>query len=187
MIRRAWALLSGPEAAWAAIAAERPALRRVMFGYAIPLSLLPAIAWVVGSLLFPQDIGGAAGARTPAEIAFSGAWTFAGSMLTIAVLAGALVLLAPSYGLPRRWSDAVRVAAYGLTPLWVAGILMVKPVLVIVLVFGALHCCFVLPPGARVLLSARPDEAAEYVAISAFVAIVASTVLGGVFGYLQWI
>ncbi len=187
VIRRAWNLLASPDAAWAAIAAERPAVSRVLLGYAVPMSLLPAIAWVTGSLLFPDDIGGAASARTPAGIVFSGVWTFAGSLLTVALLACALVLVAPAYGVARRWGDAIRVAVYGLTPIWVIGLLMVKPMLVILLVAGALHCCFVLPPGVRSLLSVRPDEAAEYVAVSVFVAILGSMALGGLFGYLQWI
>jgi len=187
MIRRAWSLLSSPDAAWAAIAAERPAVRRVLLGYAVPMSLLPALAWVAGSLLFPHDIGGAAGARTPAEIVVSGAWTFTGSLLTVLLLAGSLVLVAPAYGVGRRWGDAIRVAAYGLTPIWVVGLFMVKPMLVILLVAGALHCCFVLPPGVHVLLAVRSDEAAEYAAASAFATILGTMAFGGLFGYLQWL
>jgi hypothetical protein len=187
VIRRAWSIIRNPEAAWAAIAAERAPVSEVLLGYALPMSLLPAIAWVVGSLLFPNDIGGAAGARTPGEIVFSGVWTLAASLLTVALLAAALATVAPMYGAPRRWADAFRVAGYGLTPFWVAGLLLVKPVLVIVMVFAALHCCFVLPPGARALLSVRADEAAEFVAASTFLTILASTALGGVFGSFQWI
>ena len=117
---------------------------RVLLGYAVPMSLLPAVAWVTGSLLFPDDIGGAAAARSTGQILFSGLWTFVGSLLTVVVLAGALSVVAPAYGLQRRWADAVRVAAYGCTPFWIAGVLLVKPVLVVALVSRrctAASCC----------------------------------------------
>jgi hypothetical protein len=185
VLRFAWRLIRSPDAAWTDIAAHPAGLRDIALRYVLPLSLVPAIAWTIGTALFPDDIGGAAVARDAAGLALNGLWTLLGSLLTVAVLATAMALVCPMYGRRRDWAQAFRVAAYGLTPVWVAGVLLVKPVLVLVIVVAALHACLLLHGGARALLRIKAAEAAEYVAVSVFLTAVGSTLLGGVLSFFH--
>ncbi len=185
MIARAWPMVRAPEAAWAAIAAAADPIGRIVLRYVVPLSLVPALAWIAGSFAFPEDIGGAAGARDARAILLSGAWTFAGSLITVALLALAIAAVAPMYGVRRELAGAFRVAAFGLTPVWLAGALLVKPMLLLVVLVAALHTCYVLHAGLRAVLGVRPGDAAEYVAVSLFITGAASTFVGGVLGFLQ--
>jgi hypothetical protein len=185
VIARAWPLIRSPEAAWASIAAAADPVGRILLQYVVPLSLVPAFAWIAGSFAFPDDIGGAAGARSAGAILLSGAWTFAGSLITVVLLALAIAAVAPMYGVRRELAGAFRVAAFGLTPLWLAGALLVKPMLLLALLVAALHTCFVLHSGLRAVLGVRPGDASEYVAVSLFITGVASTFVGGMLGFLQ--
>lgn len=174
-----------PEGAWSRIAAERPAPLEVLLGYAIPWSLLPAAAWALGLVLFPHDIGGAAAARDATGALVAGAWTFAGSLLTVGLLAAAITAVAPMYGIRRSFPASLRVAAFGMTPLWLAGALLIKPALVLVLVVAALHALVLVHSGLRLVLNVKPGEAAEYAAVSAFLTLVASSLVGGLLSFFQ--
>jgi hypothetical protein len=181
--RRAWRLLARPHQTWAEIAAlaERP--RALLLGHVVPLSLLPACAWMLGLVLFPDDIGGAATPRDAAHLAALGCWTFAGSLATVGLLAAAIAAVAPMYGRPRQWAAAFRVAAYGLTPVWASGVLLLKPALVLLIVVAAMHACVLLHGGMVAVLGVRADDAAEYVAMVVFLAVAASTLLGGAMSF----
>jgi hypothetical protein len=185
VIGRAWLLVRSPESAWPGIAAAADPVGRILLRYVVPLSLVPALAWIVGSFAFPDDIGGAAGARDARGIVLSGIWTFASSLLTVALLTVAIAAVAPMYGVQRDFPGAFRVSAFGLTPLWLAGVLLVKPALLLALLVAALHTCYVLHAGLRAVLGVRPGDAAEYVAVGIFITAAASTLVGGILGFLQ--
>jgi hypothetical protein len=185
VIGRAWELLRDPDSAWVAIAARADPVRRIAWRYVVPLALVPAIAWVAGSFLFPDDIGGVAGARDARAIWISGLWTFLGSLITVALLATAIAAVAPMYGTRRDFRRAFRVAAFGLTPLWLAGVLLVKPILMLAMLLAGLHTCFLLHAGLRGVLQVKEGDAAEFVAVSLFLTGVATTFVGGVLGFLQ--
>jgi hypothetical protein len=89
------------------------------------------------------------------------------------------------YGVRRDFAGAFRVAAFGLTPVWLAGALLVKPTLLLVVLVAVLHTCLVLHAGLRAVLGVRPGDAAEYVAVSLLITAAASTIVGGFLGFLQ--
>lgn len=187
MIGRAWGLLRDPHAAWAGIAASADPALHITARYVVPLSVVPALAWIAGSFAFPDDIGGVAAARDARAILLSGLWTFLGSLITVVLLAAAIVAIAPMYGVRRDYAGAFRVAAFGLTPVWLAGALLVKPVLLLAMLVAAMHACFLLHGGLRGVLAVREGDATEYVAVSLFLTGVASTFVGGALGFLQLI
>ena len=104
--------------------------------------------------------------------------TVALSVLSVALLAFAFYLISPMYRLERRWSRAVEVAAYGSTPVLLAGVLMVLPVLVMVSVVAMLHSFFLYYLGVQKLLGCRRSEAAEFLAVACLLTAIASLGLG---------
>lgn len=185
VLRLAWRLIRSPDAAWADIAARPASLHDVALRYVLPMSLVPAIAWTAGTALFPDDVGGPAVARDAAGLALNGLWTMLGSLLTVVLLTAAIAVVAPMYGCRRDWAQAFRVAAYSPTPVWMAGALLVKPVLVLVLVVPALHACLLLHGGVRALMGVKAGEAAEYAAVTVFLAAVGSSLAGGVLSFFH--
>jgi hypothetical protein len=188
LLRRAFRLLVSPAREWAAIAADREPWLAVALRYVLPLAALPAVAWMVGRMLFPADLAtweSVPVERMPAAIALAGAVAFCGSIVWVALLAGAFCALAPMFGARREWARSWKVAAYGTTPVWIAGVLLVKPLLVGLLLVAMLHCSYLYYAGLQVVAGVKQGAAAEYVGIVLFLSLVASTVLGAVLaGYL---
>jgi len=185
VIRRALALIRDPAAEWRVVAAEGATTPRIAFGYVVPMSLLPALAWTAGTAMFPADIGGAAVTADAAAAVRAGIGTFAGSVLTVFAFSLAIAAVATLYGVRRDYAGAFRVAAYGATPVWLAGLLLVKPLLILVLPVAVMHACYLCHEGLQIVLGVRPGDAAEYVAISAFLTIAMSVLAGGILGFLQ--
>lgn len=183
-------LIVSPAREWEAVADEDPSPAKVLLGYVVPLSAVPALAWMIGLATFGADLGfrdpGVA-PPAPGRILHAGVVTLAGSVLSVLALAAAFFLVAPMYEVPRRWGRFLAVAAYGTTPLWVAGILLVQPGLVIVGPLAFLHCCHLYYSGLQRIAGVKRGDAAEYVAISLFFVTVASLVAGGAIGALALI
>lgn len=183
MLRRAAGLILSPEREWAAIARERPAVLAVLGGHVLPFAAIPAIAWMGGLALFGMElvlVGEPIARPGASAILRAGLATYLGSIASVAGLAGAIWLIAPMYGARRRdWSGAWAVAAFGATPAWVAGIVLLKPALFIAMLPVCLYCLFLCHSGLRALGFARDDEASEYVAIAIVLLLAGSALAGG--------
>jgi hypothetical protein len=189
VLRRAFRLIVAPAAEWTAIAREIPGARRLLFGHVVPLSLLPAIAWTAGLVLFPEDIvmlEEELARYTPGFALRAGLVTFAASVASVAGLATAFYALAPMYGASRDWVRAWTVASYGSTPFFLGGVLLVKPVLVgFVVLLALLQAGYLYVLGMQSLGLVRPREATECVAVALLLVVVASGVTGALLAALH--
>jgi hypothetical protein len=189
VLRRAFRIIVAPAAEWAAIAREAPGVRRLLLGYVVPLSLLPAIAWMTGLALFPRDIvllEEELARYTAGFVLRAGVVTFAASVASVAGLATAFYALAPLYGAGRDWPRAWAVASYGSTPLFVGGLLLVKPVLVgFVVMLALFQAGYLYVLGLQMLGLARPQQAIEFVAVALLLVTVASGLAGAVLAALH--
>ena len=187
MLRRAFAVTFAPRREWEAIASERPAALAVLLRYVVPLAAIPALAWMIGLAVFGMELvvlGEPIVRPGPAVILRAGLATFLGSILSVALLAGAFALIAPMYGARRDWRGAWTVAAYGTTPVWLFGVVLVKPVLIVAMLAVLLHCAYLYHDGLQALHFARAGEAPEYVAIALVLLLAASTLAGGLLSTL---
>ena len=187
VIRRAFRVTFAPEREWAAIARERPGALAVLVAYTLPLAAIPAVAWMIGLATFGMElvvVGEPIRRPGPAAILHAGVVTYLGSIVSVAMLAGAFALLAPMYGGRRNWSAAWTVAAYGTTPVWLAGAMLLKPATVVAMLPVVLYCAYLYHRGLQALGFAREGEAAEYVAIAFLLVLAASTLAGGLLGQL---
>jgi hypothetical protein len=187
VFRRAFRLTFAPQREWAAIACDRPGALAVLVGHVLPLAAIPAVAWMIGLALFGMElvmVGEPIRRPGPASILHAGLVTYLGSIISVALLAGAFVLLAPMYGGRRDWGGAWTVAAFGATPLWLAGVMLLKPATVVAMLPVVLYCAVLYHRGLHALGFAREREAAEYVAIAFLLVLAASTLAGGLLG--QW-
>ena len=163
------AILVRPSHAWSEIRAADPGWAATFFGYALPLTLLPALAWPSG-----RSLAG------PAAEGFAGAFaaTFLLTMACHLLFAAALFALAPIFGAIRDWNRAVALACYSATPVLLCGALLVIPVLVIASVGGLLLAIGVCATGMPVMLGCRSDDVPAYLATAAFCFGLASIALG---------
>jgi hypothetical protein len=182
LLRRAVRLLVTPAREWAAIGADRESWRAVALRHVVPLSALLAAAWMAGRWLFPADLAtweSTPPERVPEAVARGGALAFLGSIAWVAALAGGFCAVAPMFGARRDWTRSWKVAAYGTTPVWLAGVILIKPVLVGLLLVVMLHCSYLYYIGLPAVVGVKQSDAAEYVGVVLFLALVVSTLLGG--------
>ena len=133
ILRRILSLILTPNQAWDEIAREPASVDLLIRRYIVPLALLAPVATVIGMETFDGRWSPAHGYLVPQEAIWSaGATTLFASIISIFVLAGIFVLIAPMYGSSRHYPSALKVATYGAVPVLVAGALLILPVMVMI-------------------------------------------------------
>jgi hypothetical protein len=90
--------------------------------------------------------------------------TYVAFLSCILLLAAAFRVLVAIHKKPASWGACLKVAAYGATPVLVAGVALVHPALVIVPMVALLHVFYLQYVGAQVVIGIAAEDAAIFVA-----------------------
>jgi hypothetical protein len=182
IVDRAKNIVLTPRTEWAVIDAEPTTVQDIYKGYVIPLALIPVIAGLIGTSLIGVSIPGIGTVRVGL---FSGLITailqFGLSLGLVYVLALLIDALAPTFGGHKDPLAAFKVAAYSMTPSWLAGIFGIIPSISFLSLLG-LYGIYVLYLGLPRLMRSPEDRALGYTAVVVLSAIVLSIVLAGILG-----
>ncbi|MGE3304010.1 MAG: Yip1 family protein, partial [Hyphomonadaceae bacterium] len=118
IVRRAWALLARPSAAWAAIEKE-PGDLRTLFAYLAPLAAVPAIASFLRMVF--------SGLFSAGDALLKAALGYATSLLGVYLVGLAIHRLADTFAAKADGAKAMQTAVYASTPIWLAGIVFLFP------------------------------------------------------------
>ncbi|HLG31594.1 MAG TPA: Yip1 family protein [Ignavibacteriaceae bacterium] len=125
LVDRAKNIMISPKTEWDVIAGEQPNTQQILFTYLLPLALIPAIATLLGNLIFMQFHFGFALATGigMALVSFV--------VLFFAVLLSAFVVdaFAPSFGSQKNFGRSLQLVTYSVTPALVLGIFNFIPFL----------------------------------------------------------
>jgi hypothetical protein len=140
--------------------------------------LIPALARFVGA----SFVGGYA----PMSASLPGAAiTYVAGFASVYALAAIMTVMAPSFGAKRSFAAALKLAAYSLTPFWLAGIFLIVPGLSFLIVLG-LQGAYLLWVGLPILLRTPPGRALPFAAVVTLCAIAAvvaiNTIAAPMFG-----
>ena len=178
-LRRIMRMVVSPSAEWGLIAREKTTVDSLIGRYVVPLSLLAPIASMIGMAVFNTSWSDGHGYRVPAQdILAAGATTLFASILSVPVLAGIFVLIAPMYGSSRDYGDALKVATFGTVPVMLAGATLFIPVMAMIGLVALVHSLFLYWQGARLILNVVPGQEAEFVGISMVLLCIVSIVAG---------
>ena len=172
----AWRMLVHPAAGWNEVAECDRRARDTVAHYVLPLALMPAAGWA----LRMQDLG-----PEVRLVSFAATLVLVTSM--VFVLAASIQLLAPAYQVPRKWSAALSVAAFGSTPVMASGLLFVSPVLAAVGVIALMQALYLYSIGLRRIMGCRQGDAAEFTAMAFLASMVISGALGAAGSALGWL
>ena len=164
--RRALDIVFIPSPAWRRVALEREGVATLFVGYVLPLSMIPALAWSFGLAFVARPGMTSIPLLTAAEVLRVGLVTALFSSLTPFWLAGLIRLLAPLFARPGDFAAAYRVAAHVLTPLWLMGILLAAPTLLVAVGLALVHSLYLMAKGIEIVLGAEHGESAEFTAIA---------------------
>ena len=159
-------ILLTPKTEWQMIAAEPATIGQLYIGYVVPLTAWAALMSLVRLTLIGTRLPFGDVVRTPLAGGLGlAAWTFVGSFVGLFLVGVIVNALAPTFGGTRNQTQALKVAAYSLTPAYVGSVLALSPVLPSLLQFVVLcYGLYVLYLGLPVVMSAPQDRALGYTA-----------------------
>jgi hypothetical protein len=179
IVERAKSVCLSPDSAWASIADERAETAQLITGYVLPLAGVAAAAQVIGMSIVGSSLGAFGTFRVPFASALgSGIASLVLAALGVVVLALVIDALAPTFKAEKNRAQALKVAVYSATPVWLAGVLQIVPVLGVLGILGALYALYLLYLGLPKLMKCPPETAIAYTAS----VVVAAIVIGYVGG-----
>jgi hypothetical protein len=135
---RAKAILVDPATAWQRIEKDIGDPAFLLSRYVAVLALIPAVSGFIGATL----IGAVApsGAVVRADLVdglFGAIFNYAASCAIVLLLGLIMNVVAPLFGGRRDFDEALKLAVYSFTPLWLAGLCLLLPGLRFLLLTGA--------------------------------------------------
>jgi hypothetical protein len=179
IVSRAKNIIMRPKAEWVVIDAEPATIGGIYRNYVVILAAIPPLAQAIGMYLFGFRILGFV-YRPPLERVIGQAvLSYLLSLVSIYLLALIIEALAPTFGGTKNRVQAFKVAAYGATASWLAGIFGIIPNLAILSIVG-LYSLYLYYVGLPLLMKVPQDKAVGYIAAVIVSAIVLFIVVGAV-------
>lgn len=182
IVERAKAVCLSPDTEWSTIANERAQTSALIVGYVLPLAGAAAAAQMIGESVVGRSLGILGTYRMPLA---TGVGLAVASLVLAAV--GVVLLsiiidaLAPTFGAEKSREQALKVAVYSATPVWLAGVLQIVPALGVVVLLGGLHALYLLYLGLPRLMKCPAEKAVGYtgavIACAVVLAIVGSALI----------
>jgi hypothetical protein len=176
-------ILLHPQGTWATIDQEPTTTKALYLGYIAPLAGLAALARLIGVAF----VGFPVIARPPFWIVLIWAALYFGfELLAVDLIAFVIDWIGPRLGCPEcegvpRHIQALKVATYARTPLWIFGLAIVIPTLQIVATaIGAIYSVVLLCLGLPILMRAPKHRIPVY-------ALVTIVTAAGVYGLIRFL
>src|SRR3984957_1460126 len=164
-LHRAKAMLADPSAEWALIERESGDPAYLLSRYVAALALVPAVTGFLAASVVGAVVPGAGLVRANLFDGLFGAiFVYVESFAVVVVLAFIIDLSAPLFGGQKDFDNALKLAVYSFTPVWLAGIFLILPgprFLTLTSFFGA----HVLAAGLPRLMKIRSSRSPIYVLV----------------------
>jgi hypothetical protein len=163
LIQRATNISLTPKTEWAVIEPETISVGSLYTGYILPLAAIGPIASVLGMSVLGMGVPFLH--RTLMLTALSTAVTqYVIGLVAIYLMSLLINALAPTFGAEKNELQALKLTAYAYTPAWIAGVVLLLPVLGILALLAGLYSFYVLYLGLPVMMKAPQDKALGYAA-----------------------
>ena len=183
LVDRVKNILFQPKAEWEVISTESTPAAELYKGYIMPLAAIGPAASIIGMSVVGISMPFVGTFRVPITSAIAQAVTsYVLTLVGVFIIALIIDALAPTFGGEKNQEQALKVAAYASTPSWVAGIVMLMPMLGILGLVAALYGLYLLYLGLPLLMKAPQEKAIPYTAVVVVVAVVVMIVIGGLSG-----
>ncbi len=183
LVERAKNILITPKTEWEAVAAETSPHLPVVTGYVLPLAAVAALASFIGLVFIGQGMGPLGHFRLGIGAGIAGLVMNIVMAVVMVFLLGFIIdALAPTFGGQKNFPQAVKVAAYAYTPVWVVGVLAILPALGLLVIIAALYAVYLLYLGLPRVMRAPQEKAVPYTAVVVVVAIVLGFIVAMIVG-----
>lgn len=185
LIERAKNILITPKTEWDVIAADPTPTPGLITGYVLPLAAVAAVAAFIGQVFIGINTGFLGTVKVGMVAGLIGlVFSLVMAVVMVFVVGFIADALAPTFGGTKNMNQAVKVAAYSYTPVWVVGILAIIPALGLLGILAALYAIYLMYLGLPRLMKAPQDKAAGYTAVVVIAAIVVGFVIAMIGGLI---
>ena len=179
LISRTKNILLSPKQEWQVIDDEATSVGGLYLGYIVPLAAIGPVASSIRMALFGISVPSMGTYPVPIGAAVrQGIAQYVMALVGVFVLALIIDELAPYFRVEENRYQALKVAAYSSTPVWVAGIVGLFPMLNILRLVGLLYSLFLLYLGLPVLMRVPQEKAMRYSVVVMISAVVLFFVIG---------
>ena len=176
IVARAKGLIMQPATEWQAIAAEPGDTKSLFMNYAVPMSAIPAVAGLVGGLVFSAMLP----FRLPLmSLVLSSIASYVLGLVGLFVLGKIIQAVAPKFGGSGDELGAMKLAVYSPTASWLAGIFAVLPPLAVLGLLG-LYSIYLFYLGVPVVTKVPADKSVVFSLVGVVCAVVLAMVVGAV-------
>jgi hypothetical protein len=192
LVARVVGILTKPAVEWDVIEGETATVQGVFTGYACILALiLPIMSAVMSALAFSvlgfmHSFMPFVGHFGPVALAGRAVLTYVEYLLTTFVVGLIIDALAPSFDGQKNPVQAMKLAVYSWTAVWVSGLALIVPILGALVVLAALfYSLYTFWIGAPKLMKTPAEKSSGYALICMGASFVAALIIAMVFGALQ--
>ena len=177
LVTRVQNMIMKPAAEWDVVAAEPATVGSIYTGYAMILAAIPAIATLIGSILFAH--------MNPIGAVITAVLGYVLALVGLFITSFIVDALAPSFGGEKNQVQALKLVAYANTAAWVAGVLNIIPILgALASLVGGIYSLYTLYIGLPKLMKNPADKSVVYFIVVLIVAIVVYAVIGAIIGLI---
>ncbi len=178
-------ILVTPKTEWTVIAGESSSTGDLFGRYVAPLAGAAALCGFVGNSIVGFSVPFLGAMRTPVITGIGMAvFSFIMAFVGIFILSLIVNALAPSFGGEKNPGQALKVAVYSYTPAWIAGLLLILPLLSPLSVLISLYGIYLLYRGLPRLMKNPEEKSTGYTAVVVICAIVVGVVITAVGGFI---
>ena len=165
LVTRVQNMLMKPAAEWDVVAAEPASIGSLYTGYAMILAAIPAIAGLIGSIVFLH--------MNPIAAVVGAVVQYALGLVGVFVSAFIIDALGPSFGGEKNQVQALKLVVYANTAVWVAGVANIIPGIGgLITLVGLIYTLYTLYLGLPKLMKNPADKTMVYFIVSIVVEIV---------------
>lgn len=178
-------IIKEPAKEWPVIAAEADNVGRLYTGYIIPLSAIGYIASLIGLALLSSVMSLGIGRYAGLGLGISVVFMLAGYLFGLAgVYLDAVIIewLAPKFKSSGTRVDALKIVAYSMTPMWVAGVLNLIPLLGVLVLLAGLYGIYLCYLGLPHVMKTPADQVVIYMIVSFVVIVIVQFIISAVLG-----
>jgi len=178
LVSRTKNILLSPKQEWQVIDDEATSVGGLYIGYIVPLAAIGPVASSIGMAVFGISVPVLGTYRVPIDAAVrQGITQYVLALVGVFVLALIIDELAPYFRGQENRYQALKVAAYSSTAVWIVGVLGLIPALSILWPLG-LYSLYLLSLGLPVLMKVPQDKAMGYTVAVIICAVLLFFVIG---------
>jgi len=179
LVDRTKSILLSPQQEWQAIDEEETSIGGLVTGYVVPLAAIGPVASLIGVEIFGISVPSVGTYRVPIGAAVrQGIAQYVMALVGVFVLALIIDKLAPYFRVEENRYQALKIAAYSSTPVWVVGIVGLIPALSILRLLGLFYSLYLLYLGLPTLMRVPQHKVMGYTVVVIMCAVVLFFLIG---------